>query len=319
MLFSVIESKMGPNKKRKIMHMSPIIDRMARRPLAKVGAHVSAAGGVENAILNAVDIGAWSLALFVRSQRKWLSSPLSPDSITKFKAYVKKYEFDTAHIVPHGSYLINAGSPNPDLLAKSRVAFLDEVQRCEQLGLTLYNFHPGSTVGKISREECISTIAASINEIHSATSNVTLLIENMCGQGHTIGGTFEELHSILSQVQDKSRIGICFDTCHAYSNGYDISTKEGYKTTFESFDKLIGLSYLKAFHLNDSQGILGCHRDRHERLGHGHIGLPTFTRLLQDARFQHLPMILETPIVNKKDPNPEFAEQLTHLFDTVIE
>ncbi|XP_046382208.2 probable endonuclease 4 isoform X1 [Haliotis rufescens] len=260
-----------------------------------VGAHVSSQGGAHNAVYNAADIGATSFAMFLKSQRQWKAKPLDEKVVAKFKDACKEYRFSPDKIIPHGSYLLNCGSPNPDTLRKSRDALVDELMRCEKLGLTLYNFHPGSTCGEISVKECIALIAESINIAHSKTKYVRTVIENMCCQGNTIGGKFEELRGIIDKVKDKSRIGVCLDTCHAFAAGFDLATDSGYKKFISDFDKIVGFKYLDALHLNDSKGVKGCHLDRHENIGKGHIGLEGFRRVMTDPNFDDIPMVLETP------------------------
>ena len=282
-----------------------------------IGAHVSAAGGVANAVKNAAEIGAHAFAFFTRSQRKWNSPALTPESIENFKNAMKEHDFSPSQIVPHGSYLMNCGSPDETTLEKSRNALLDEVERCEQLGLLYYNFHPGSTTGKCSVEESIIRIADSINTVHQETKRVVILIENMSRQGSTIGGEFEHLRDIILRVKDSTRIGVCFDTCHAFAAGFDLSTRRGYDETFAAFDEIVGLQHLKAFHLNDSKGQVGCCKDRHEKIGKGYIGLETFEWLVNDQRFREIPMILETPVSNKKDPNPDYAEEIQTLYSLI--
>ncbi|XP_067948206.1 probable endonuclease 4 [Watersipora subatra] len=260
-----------------------------------VGAHISAAGGVHNAVTNAVSIGCKAFALFLKSQRQWQAKPLDPEVITKFKAAVKEHGFHPDHILPHGSYLINCGSPSAETLAKSRNGLVDELKRAELLGLTRYNFHPGSTCGKQSREKSIADIAESINFAHGKTKHIVSVIENMSCQGNTIGGKFEELAAIIDGVEDKSRIGVCLDTCHAFAAGYDLRTQEGYTDMMDQFDQVIGLDYLLAMHINDSKGECGCHLDRHELIGKGKIGKEAFKRIMNDKRLENIPLILETP------------------------
>ena len=260
-----------------------------------IGAHVSAAGGVENAPANAHAIGAKAFALFTKNQRQWVAKPLTQESIDEFKSNCKKYGYDPKHILPHDSYLINLGHPEKEGLEKSQDAFLDEMQRCEQLGLSLLNFHPGSHLNKISEKECLSTIAGSINLALEKTHGVTAVIENTAGQGTNLGFTFEQLAEIIDQVEDKSRVGVCIDTCHAFTAGYDLAIEEGYNETFRKFEEVVGLNYLKGIHLNDSKKELGSHVDRHDSIGKGFIGVDAFRRLMQDARFDDIPIILETP------------------------
>lgn len=266
-----------------------------------VGAHVSAAGGLHNAIDNALNIGCRSFALFVRNQRTWVKKPLEEDEVNKFKKKLADSNFPVDQIVPHGSYLLNCGSSNESIFQKSRETLLDEVSRCELLGLKFYNFHPGSTCGVISIPECIKRIAQCINEALRQTQVVTILLENMSRQGNTVGGYFEELRSIIDLVEDQSRIGICLDTCHAFASGYDISTKDGFETTLSELDKIIGMRYLKALHLNDSKGELACRKDRHEDIGKGKIGANGFEYIMNDPRLRGIPMVLETPGFNDYD------------------
>ncbi|UYV66118.1 apn-1 [Cordylochernes scorpioides] len=261
-----------------------------------IGAHVSIAGGLENAVTNAVEIGARAFALFLTSQRTWSAKPLEPKTAERFKTACAAHGYPPHLIIPHGSYLLNCGSPNPEVLAKSRAKLTDELQRCEMLGLQLYNFHPGSTCGEIPVEQCVAKISESINLALEQTRSVTAVVENMSCQGHTIGGKFSQLRAIIDGVKDKSRVGVCIDTCHAFAAGYNLATKEGFHSMMEEFESVVGLQYLKALHINDSKGKLGCHLDRHENIGRGHIGKQGFTHLMQDPRFNNLPLILETPV-----------------------
>ncbi|GLB34475.1 putative AP endonuclease family 2 [Lyophyllum shimeji] len=261
----------------------------------KVGAHVSAAGGVENAIPNAAAIGANAFALFVKSQRKWESPPLTPESISLFKERMEEHGYCSSDILPHGSYLVNLGNPDPLKREKSYECFLDDLQRCEQLGLMLYNFHPGSTVGQATAEESISLIAECINRAHKQTSRVTIVLENMAGAGNIIGGDFCHLKSIIDQVVDKGRVGVCLDTCHMFAAGYDIRRKEDWDATLERFDTEVGLSYLRGMHLNDSKMAHNSRKDRHQNIGMGEIGIHAFHHILNDPRVQNIPLILETP------------------------
>jgi deoxyribonuclease-4 len=260
-----------------------------------IGAHVSASGGVENAPVNAHEIGAKAFALFTKNQRQWFSKPLTKDNITKFKENCEKYEYKAKHILPHDSYLINLGHPVKENLEKSRSAFLDEMQRCEQLGLVLLNFHPGSHLKQVSEEECLETIAESINIALDKTNGVTAVIENTAGQGTNLGYRFEHLKYIIDRVEDKSRVGVCIDTCHTFTSGYDLKTEEGYKKTFEEFENIVGFQYLRGMHLNDSKKELGTRVDRHHNIGIGFIGEGLFKRLMNDPRFDDIPLILETP------------------------
>lgn len=258
-----------------------------------IGAHVSASGGVEFAPINAHEIGANAFALFTKNQRQWVSKPLTDESIDLFKANCEKYGFQLEYILPHDSYLINLGHPEEEGLEKSRAAFLDEMQRCEQMGLKLLNFHPGSHLNKISIEECLSRIAESINIALAKTKGVTAVIENTAGQGSNLGNKFSELKYIIDRVEDKSRVGICLDTCHTFTAGYDIL--KDYDHVFEEFEKEVGFQYLRGMHINDSKKELGSHVDRHDSIGKGLIGNVFFERLMKDPRFDNMPLILETP------------------------
>lgn len=260
-----------------------------------VGAHVSASGGVENAPVNANAIGAKAFALFTKNQRQWVAAPLSKKSITLFKERCAEFGYEAKHILPHDSYLINLGHPEEEGLQKSRNAFLDEMQRCEQLGLDRLNFHPGSHLNKISEEVCMDRIAGSINWALEQTSGVCAVLENTAGQGSNLGYTFEQLAYIIGKVNDKSRVGVCIDTAHTLAAGYDIKTPEGFTETFRRFDEVIGFSYLRGMHINDSKKDLGTRVDRHDSIGKGVMGLATFKMLMDDPRFDDIPLILETP------------------------
>ena len=258
-----------------------------------IGAHVSASGGVENAPLNAMEIGANAFALFTKNQRQWMSAPLTAKSIELFKENCLKGGFDASYIMPHDSYLINLGNPDEEALQKSRAAFIDEMMRCEQLGLKMLNFHPGSHLNKISVEQCLDEIAANINLALAKTNGVTAVIENTAGQGSNVGNKFEEIRYIIDRVDDKNRVGVCIDTCHTYSAGYDIVGN--YDGVFEEFERVIGLEYLKGIHLNDTKKPLGSRVDRHESVGLGLLGMDFFKRFMQDPRFDNMPIVLETP------------------------
>jgi deoxyribonuclease-4 len=260
-----------------------------------VGAHVSASGGVENAPFNAHEVGAKAFGLFVKNQRQWRSAPYTSSNIDSFRKNCEKYGYQPWQILPHDSYLINLGHPEKEGLQKSRDAFLDEIQRCEQLGLDRLNFHPGSSLGKITEEECLKIIAESINIILDKTKGVTAVIENTAGQGSNLGYTFEQIRFIIELVEDKSRVGVCVDTCHAYSAGYDIKSPGGYEETFRKFDEVIGLRFLKGLHLNDTKKELGSRVDRHDQIGEGLLGEEVFRRIMNDPRFDNIPLILETP------------------------
>lgn len=260
-----------------------------------VGAHVSIAGGVENAPVNAHQIGAKAFALFTKNQRQWMASPYSAGQVELFHQRCEQYGYAAGHILPHDSYLINLGNPDREALEKSRAAFLDEMLRCEQLGLKLLNFHPGSSLKKVSDEECLRTIAESVNITLDKTRSVCAVLENTAGQGSNLGYTFEQLAYIIDHVEDKNRVGVCLDTCHAFTAGYDIKSESGFRETFEHFEEVIGFSFLKGMHLNDSKKDFGSHVDRHELLGKGVLGIEPFRMIMHDQRFDNIPLILETP------------------------
>jgi deoxyribonuclease-4 len=260
-----------------------------------IGAHVSAEGGVQNAPLNANEIGARAFALFTKNQRQWFSSPLSASSISEFRKNCEKYDYKPFQILPHDSYLINLGHPENEPLEKSRNSFLDELKRCELLGLDRLNFHPGSHLNGISTEECLKRIAESINVSLDKTKGVIAVIENTAGQGTNLGHTFEQLRYIIDFVDDKSRVGVCIDTCHAFTSGYDVKSMQGLIETFDKFEKIVGFQYLKGMHLNDSKKEFATRVDRHENLGSGFLGEETFSFIMNDRRFDNMPLILETP------------------------
>ena len=259
------------------------------------GAHVSAEGGVQNAPLNAKAIGAKAFALFTKNQKQWFSSPLSAMAISEFRSNCEKFDYRPFQILPHDSYLINLGHPEKEPLEKSRQAFLDEMNRCELLGLDRLNFHPGSHLNKIIVEECLKRIAESINITLDKTKGVTAVIENTAGQGTNLGHTFEQIRFIIDHVEDKSRVGVCIDTCHAYTSGYDVKTRAGFTETFRKFTEIIGAGFLKGMHLNDSKKDFGTRVDRHENLGGGFLGEEVFSFIMNDDRFDDMPLILETP------------------------
>lgn len=260
-----------------------------------IGAHVSAAGGVHNALIHAEAIGATAFALFTKSQRQWEAPPLEPDHIERFKSGLQAAEIPPHAVLPHDSYLINLGNPDFSKRERALRAFIDEVHRVDQLGLTLLNFHPGSHLKLISEEECIALIADSINTTHAQTQRVITVLENTAGQGSNIGYDLGHLASIIAQVKDRSRVGVCIDTCHAFAAGYDLSSEDGYHAFFNTLNDTVGLEFLKAFHLNDAMKPLGSRVDRHAPIGKGYIGEEAFKRLMRDERFRELPFILETP------------------------
>jgi len=258
-----------------------------------VGAHVSTKGGVENAPVNAHEIGASAFALFTKNQRQWAAKPLTNQNIELFKENCHKYGINQDQILAHDSYLINLGHPESQGLEKSRKAFIDEMQRCEQLGIKMLNFHPGSHLKKISEEKCLNTISDSINISLDMTKGVTAVIENTAGQGTNMGFTFEHVAAIIDNIKDKTRVGVCIDTCHAFSAGYDL--KSNFDKIWQEFDKIIGFKYLKGMHINDSKKALSSRVDRHESIGKGTLGIEVFKQIMQDQHFDNIPLILETP------------------------
>ncbi len=259
-----------------------------------VGAHVSASGGVQNAPLNAKRIGARALALFTKNQRQWHAKPLTGETVDAFRENMDRAGIELRHVLPHDSYLINLAHPEADGLKKSRSAFLDEIQRCEQLGLELLNFHPGATLRKISETEGLRRVAESINRVLERSVGVTAVIENTAGQGSTLGYRFEHLAEIIQGVEDRSRVGVCLDTCHTFVAGYDLRTAAACKETFDRFEEIVGFDYLRGMHLNDSKPDLGARVDRHHSLGQGKLGWEVFRYIMRDRRFDDIPMVLET-------------------------
>lgn len=260
-----------------------------------IGAHVSAGSGVAQTPINANSIGAKAFALFTRNPSRWKSKPISDAEADLFKQRCHDFGYAPQHILPHDSFLINLGSPDKDKLAQSREAFLDEFNRCSQLGLTMLNFHPGSHLNLVDIDTCLATIAESINITLDATQGVKAVIESTAGQGSNLGRTFEEIKAIIDKVEDKSRVGVCVDTCHALAAGYDLATADGYEATWNEFDRIIGLNYLCGIHLNDSKKGLNSRVDRHAPLGQGELGSSFFTMLVNDPRMDDIPIILETP------------------------
>jgi len=261
-----------------------------------IGAHVSAAGGVPNAVQNAVHIGANAFALFLKSQRKWANPPLDETHSINFHAHCDKHDFDqNSHVVPHGSYLVNLAHTDPERTKQAYDSFLDDLKRCEKLGISLYNFHPGNSVGG-DRDAAIAHLASNLNRAHKETSKVITLLENMAAGGNVIGSTFEDLRDVINLIDDKSRVGVCLDTCHAFAGGYDLRTPETVESTLSAFDKTVGMNYLRALHLNDSKAPFSSHRDLHANIGTGFLGLRGFHAIMNDTRVIGLPMVLETPI-----------------------
>ena len=259
-----------------------------------VGAHVSASGGVFNAPSNAEKIGAKAFALFTKNQRQWEGKPLVQEDIDKFKAELERVAILPKHVLPHDSYLINLGHPDALLRQKSLDAFMDEVERCDQLGLDKLNFHPGSHLKLLSEDACLELISASMNEVLRQTKNVTLVVENTAGQGSNLGYKMEHLGYLMNNSIDKDRVGVCIDTCHLFTSGYDIRSESEYSQTMTKFDTIIGFRYLKGMHLNDSKPDLGARVDRHDSIGKGKLGVEPFRLIMNDERMDDIPLILET-------------------------
>ncbi|KAJ3163219.1 hypothetical protein HDU86_002389 [Geranomyces michiganensis] len=314
------KKKAAPKKKGGPLTEMSTDDMWARANETKkyIGAHISAAGGVWNAIENSVDIGGTAMALFVRNQRKWTSPPTPASDIAQFAVSAALSKHDPrAHILPHGSYLINLANPDAEKNAQALEAFTDELSRCEALGISLYNFHPGSTL-KEPRDEAIARIAKAINKAHEATEFVTIVLENMAGQGNVIGSDFADLREIIAGVTNKERIGVCLDTCHTFAAGYDLRTKTAYEATMQEFESIVGFKYLRGIHLNDSKADLGENKDRHENIGKGKIGWEGFRLLMNDERLNNIPMVLETPTGDLGDNGHSvYKKEITQLYELV--
>ena len=273
------------------------------------GAHVSASGGVENAVRNAKEIGATAFALFTKNQRQWLAPELTIAQIDTFKQAMAEAGYTAAQVLPHDSYLINLGHPDEDGLEKSRESFFEEMHRCELLGLDRLNFHPGSHLKRIDEEGSLKRIAESINIALGRSEGVTAVLENTAGQGSNLGFKFEHLAYIIDRVDDKSRVGVCLDTCHSFAAGYDLRTREACDATFAEFERIVGFKYLRGMHLNDAMRPLGSRIDRHSPLGDGEIGWECFKYIAGDARFDNIPLILETP------DEERWAKEIVTLYD----
>ncbi|MBF0382512.1 MAG: deoxyribonuclease IV [Magnetococcales bacterium] len=262
--------------------------------MKRVGAHVSIAGGVENAPLNAAAIGAKAFAMFTKNQRQWHSKPLETEQVDAFLQNMDSNGYRPSDVLPHDGYLINLGNPDSDKRKQSLDSFIDELKRCQLLGLTCLNFHPGSHLRKISEDECLKLISESVNRALDEVQGVTAVIENTAGQGSNMGHTFEQIAQIIHGIEDKSRVGVCLDTCHTFVSGYDIRTKDTYGETMEKFGEIVGFKYLRGMHLNDSKPDLGSRVDRHHSLGEGKIGLDTFRMIMNDPALEEIPLVLET-------------------------
>jgi len=271
------------------------------------GAHVSASGGVENAVSNAQSIGATAFALFTKNQRQWVAPALTPQQIDTFRKAMESAGYGAHQVLPHDSYLINLGHPDEDGLEKSRESFFEEMRRCELLGLDRLNFHPGSHLKRIDEEGSLRRIAESINMALERTSGVTAVLENTAGQGSNLGFKFEHLAYIIDRIEDKSRVGVCLDTCHSFAAGYDLRTREACNATFAEFERVVGFKYLRGMHLNDAMRPLGSRIDRHSPLGEGEIGWECFRYIASDPRFDNIPLVLETPDESR------WAEEIAQL------
>lgn len=276
-----------------------------------IGAHVSVSSGVSNAPLNAREIGARSFALFTRNPSRWTSKAISDAEAEAFKANCVECGYTPEVILPHDSFLINLGSPDKAKLEKSREAFLDELRRCEQLGLTMLNFHPGSHLREMGEDECLDLIAESLNRLLEQSEGVKAVIENTAGQGSNLGYTFAQIARIIDGVEDKNRVGVCIDTCHAHSAGYDMTTPEAYERTWREFEEVIGMKYLSGMHLNDTLKALGSRVDRHAPIGTGVLGGDFWRMLMNDPRMDGIPLILETP------DETLWAEEISRLYSLV--
>ena len=262
-----------------------------------LGAHVSSSGGLFNAPLNAKAIGANAFAMFTKNQKQWSAKPLTAEEIAQFKSAVAEGGFSSDYILPHDSYLINLGNADPEKRSRSLASFTEELSRASQLGLKYVNFHPGSHLKEITEEECLDLIAASVNKALAdpATGTTMAVIEATAGQGTNVGYRFEHIARIIAGIEEKSRVGVCIDTCHIFAAGYDISTKAGFESVMADFDRIIGIKYLRAMHLNDAKKPCGSRVDRHECLGKGCIGMEGFKYIMQSPYFDDMPLVLETP------------------------
>jgi deoxyribonuclease IV len=262
--------------------------------MKRIGPHVSTSGGVQNAPLNAKALSATAFGMFTKNQRRWVAAPFEQNTITSFKNNCKESKYDPRYILAHDSYLINIGNPNSEVRKQSYDAFVDELERCSQLGLLYLNMHPGSHIGLSDETDCLNVIADSINNALSETTGVTVVLETTSGQGSNMGYRFEHLGHIINAIDDKSRVGICIDTCHIFAAGYDLRTEKTYNATMDEFEKKVGFKYLKGMHLNDSKGKFGSRLDRHNCIGQGELGLEPFKFIMNDPRMEEIPLVLET-------------------------
>ncbi|KAH8547746.1 xylose isomerase-like protein [Umbelopsis sp. PMI_123] len=293
------------------MNFAPRISRAAKW----IGAHVSTAGGIDKAVLNARIIGANAFQLYVRSQRRWESKPTPSDVQERFIQECKTQGYTSDHIIVHGSYLINLANPDPEKYDKSYNGFLNEIQRTHALGLKLYNFHPGSTTGDCVVDEGCTSIAKAINKVHKEVPEVICVMEIMAGDGNIIGGKYSHLKKIIELVEDKTRVGVCLDTCHMFAAGYDIRTTDAWTQSMKQFEGTIGLQYLRGMHLNDSKGDIGCHKDRHENLGKGYINWEAFKAIVRDPRTNGIPLVLETPVPNDDKDKQIYTNEIAALYN----
>ena len=260
-----------------------------------IGPHVSIGGGVANAPRNAKALGATGFGMFVKNQRQWTAAPYAQADVDAFRRQLKADGYTSAQVMPHAGYLINLANPDEAAHAKSMASLLDELRRCMALGLDKLNFHPGSHLRLLTPQAACSRVAQSVNSALAETEGVTLVIENTAGSGGNLGAPFEELKAIIDGVDDKARVGVCLDTMHTFAAGFDIRTRDGFLTTIDQSDRTVGLGYLRGLHLNDSKVALNSHVDRHESLGAGLLGIDVFKCIMRDARFENMPLVLETP------------------------
>lgn len=310
-----------PSTSKGEIHTSGVLNGSTASPRTGqiyIGYHASSAGGVHHAITHSASVGAGCLALFLRPQRTWTAPPLTQPAAALFRSHVSSHGILPHMILPHGSYLLNLGSPDLGQRNKSVELLVEELDRCQELGITLFNIHPGSSCGKISRDECIKNIALGINISHKRTvgSVVKVVLENMSCQGHTIGGDLKEIRQIIDRVDDQTRVGVCLDTCHAMAAGYDLSTQQGFDRLVEEFGREVSWQWLVGVHLNDSMGPAGCHRDRHANIGEGTIGKEGFKRIVNCQHFTDIPMILETPL-DKEIGIERYRSEIKMLMDMV--
>jgi len=259
-----------------------------------IGPHVSTSGGVQNAPVNARELGATAFGMFTKNQRQWVAAPYTPATVAEFRKNLSGNSYGAKQVLAHDGYLINLGNPDPAAYKKSYGAFVDELKRCQMLGLTLLNMHPGSHLRLVSEETCLKQIAQAINDAHKETEGVTVVIENTAGQGSNVGYSFEHLAFIIKNVSDKSRIGFCLDTCHAFAAGYDLRTRKTYDAVMKDLERIVSFGYLRGVHLNDAKAGLGSHLDRHQSIGKGTLGLEPFRMIMNDERLEEVPMVLET-------------------------